>query len=248
MMKTRLPNKNNMIKLMALMLICTAFYACEEKKGSNTDPNNPEKNPPVSESTAAQLTTNLMVTPNAGLVQQLENSVISIFLANPQCGVADSVSLSGASQAGAIPGFSFKIKWNYLLNCVPPPAVLNLAFKGESTFDTQAMSGKNTDSGTVSVVHDASRNFLVKTTGVVSGVENTKTTPVNTVNATLTIVTSSITISSTTAQILSGDATVKLTGSNSGGNFSYSGTIKFLGNNQATLTLDSGKSYPITWS
>ncbi|WP_162847030.1 hypothetical protein [Mucilaginibacter gracilis] len=49
-------------------------------------------------------------------------------------------------------------------------------------------------------------------------------------------------------QILSGSATVAISGSStSGKSFTYNGTITFLGGNKATLVLNSGASYTIQW-
>jgi hypothetical protein len=50
-------------------------------------------------------------------------------------------------------------------------------------------------------------------------------------------------------QILSGTATVSISGSTSGGkSFSYSGTLTFNGSQTATPVFGNGNSYSISWS
>jgi hypothetical protein len=64
----------------------------------------------------------------------------------------------------------------------------------------------------------------------------------------LIIKSTNINVDKTSFKILSGTATVTVSGaSSSGKSFNFNGTITFNGDNKATLVLNSGASYNIQW-
>jgi len=202
----------------------------------------------VTEADAAELTTDAIVPANAGLVLQVNSSVTVYKNVSLGCGVQKDSSISGSSISGVVPAYSYSLNWNYLLNCSTSQFTAGLS--GSSSYDGLRMSSTDNSAGSLvlSGLQPSTTAYTLNTSYTRNGSQTSKIGNTNTFASKLTITSSNIAIDKTSLQILSGTASVAITGTSTSGNsFSFSGTVTFLGGNKATLVLNSGASYSISW-
>jgi len=244
-------HKMNILKIALLAGIAAGltFGASSCHKDSSTTPSTTTT---VTEADAAELTTDAVAPSSGGMVAQLNTSV-SINTSVPlSCGVAKDSTIAKSSATGATPTYSYNLSWNYLLNCNGIiPSTLTFNFTGNASYDGLSMSSNDKSTGQfiLSGLQPASSQYVFNTTYNRAGNTASKIARQYTFTSNLTIKSTNIAVDKSSLQILSGSATVSITAtSSSGKTFTFNGTITFLGGKKATLVLNSGVSYPISWS
>jgi hypothetical protein len=242
-MKTTLKSKTTLLSIIVAMALTLGIYSCKKDAAiSTTD---------ITEADAAELSTDAIVPLNAGLVSQVNSSVSAYKATAFSCGVQKDSTIVGASATGATPSYNYLLKWSYILSCnglVPNQLALN--FTGSSSYSGTLMSSNDNSTGefVLTGLPASSSAYTLNTTYVRNGSQTSKIGRNATFTSKFTITSSNITVDKTTLLILSGSATVSLTGSSSNGSsFSYGGTVTFLGANKAKLVLNSGVVYNIQW-
>jgi hypothetical protein len=205
----------------------------------------------VTEADAAELTTDAVTPTTGGFALQVNSSVTIYKTVALSCGVKKDSTLTKTSAAGATPSYSYNLSWNYMLTCTGiVPNQLTFNFTGSHTFDGTRMSsnGNSTGGFVLTNLQPSASTYTLSTSFTHTGTETSKIARKYTFTSNLSITSSNILVDKTTLKIVSGSAAVKLTGSSSSGkSFSFAGTITFLGDNKATLLLNSGASYAIQW-
>lgn len=156
------------------------------------------------------------------------------------CGstVTDSVTNSGGN--GSITFTSF-YKYARTLTCnansQPDNLVNNISFKG--SFDGPRLS--STDAGNASVkiagLTANASNFVINGNYNRTGAFTSKVGAKASGNSVIIITASNVLLSKPARNIISGTATIALSGSTKNGAFNYAGNVVFTGNNMATLSI-----------
>ncbi|WP_429381578.1 hypothetical protein [Mucilaginibacter sp. UYCu711] len=189
------------------------------------------------------------VTDNVGLnAQTLNNSVSAggqqvnaIGSSRQACGttLADSLTISSAANSSVT--FSAFYKYVRTLNCntssQPDNLVNTITFKGN--FDGPRLT--STDAGTSSITIAGltanATNFIINGTYNRKGSFTSKVGGKPSGSSNVTITATNVLLSKPGREILSGSATITISGSAAAGTFNYTGILIFKGSNQATLTV-----------
>jgi hypothetical protein len=167
------------------------------------------------------------------------------------CGDKKDTTINYSSPTSVIPNYAYSLSWNYQLNCSGAiPNSFVFGFTGSSSYTGALMqSGDNsTGSLTLADIQPTASNYSLMSSYERSGKQISKIGEQKIFTSDLKITSTNILISKATEQIVSGTATVSITGASSNGNsFNFGGTITFLGNKKATLVLNSGTTYNIQW-
>jgi hypothetical protein len=144
---------------------------------------------------------------------------------------------------------NYTFKYSHTLNCnssnVPDNVINALTYKG--TFDGPRLSSSNSGSAHVTIagLSPTALDFVVNGEYVRDGSFQSKVGNKASGNSHIDIVGTNITISKTDRKIVSGSATISITGTGPKGNsFSYTGTIVFNGDGTALLTIN-GTAYTV---
>lgn len=188
------------------------------------------------------------VTDNVGLNAQTLNSVSAggqqvnaTGLARQACGTTLTDSLTISSNTNSSVTFSAFYKYARTLNCntssQPDNLVNAITFKGN--FDGPRLT--STDAGTSSVTIAGltanATNFVINGTYNRKGSFTSKVGGKPSGSSNVTITATNVLLSKPGREILSGSATITISGSAAAGTFNYTGILIFKGSNQATLTV-----------
>jgi hypothetical protein len=145
---------------------------------------------------------------------------------------------------------NYFFKYSHTLNCnssnVPDNVINTLTYKG--SFNGPRLSSTNSGSANVTIagLSPTATNFVVNGEYIRDGSFQSKVGNKASGNSHIDIVGTNITLSKLARKILSGTATITITGTGPKGNsFSYNGTITFNGDGTATLALSGGATYTI---
>jgi hypothetical protein len=165
-----------------------------------------------------------------------------------ECGTTLTDSVTRAITIDSV-SINYFFKYSHTLNCnassLPDNLVNTLAYSG--SFNGPRLSSSNSGSATVTIagLTQASANFVLNGEYKRSGSFQSKVGNKATGNSNVDIVGTNISLSKPDRKILSGNATISITGTGPRGvSFSYTGTIVFNGDNTATLTIN-GDAYTI---
>jgi hypothetical protein len=232
--------------LLTVAVLTSAGIAACKKDAANTSTGT------VTEADMAQLTTDAVIPSTGGLVEQTNTSVNIYTGSKLSCGDTKDTTIAKSSTTGVTPSYSYLLAWNYTLNCNGVvPSQFNFTFTGNSSYNGVLMSANDSSTGTLALsgLQLTAADYVYNTYYERSGSETSKIAQQNTFTSKIIIQSTNIIIAKSTDEITSGTASVAITGaSTSGKSFKFNGTITFLGNQQATLVLNSGKSYPIQWN
>lgn len=183
---------------------------------------------------------------NSGLTVNSTQATASVHQA---CGttVTDSVTRNVTADSVTI---NYFFKYAHTLNCnvnnLPDNVIDTLTYNG--SFDGPRLSSTNTGSGKAKIagLTPTATNFVINGEFKRDGSFQSKVGNKVSGNSHIDIVGTNITLSKMDRKIISGTATITITGTGPKGNsFSYSGTITFNGDNTATLKITGGASYTI---
>jgi hypothetical protein len=207
--------------------------------------------PPSGEAIAAQLIANATYPSTYGVIAQI-NSTVHTF--QTAWKYPNDTTVTAASANGIIPSFNYTSIWLDTLSRIEqgtPPTAVGLKgsynFKGTGSYDDGSFFSSNYSDAGVFVIAYLYSNLPFNMTYTRSETIVSKTGAKNTFTDKFTWNSTNILVNNTTHIIMSGTATVGLQVTVSGQVSTYNGTITFSGNNQASLVLNSGKSYPLAW-
>jgi hypothetical protein len=231
--------------LMATCVISLVSISACKKDASSTSTT-------VTEADAAELSADAIVPANGGLTIQASSSVSMYADASTKlsCGIKKDTTITGASIAGAVPSYSYSLNWNYQLDCDTNPQQFTFNFTGSSAYSGALMTSNDSSTGTFLVATTPlASDYTVNTSYERKGNQTSKVGRQNSFTSDLKITSSNVMIDKTSQEIVSGTGSISITGATTGGkSFSFGGTVKFLGGKKATVTLNSGVSYPIQWN
>ena len=241
-MKNLLKNKK-LVTALSILLVCgIALSSCKKETETDTE---------VNEADAVELTTNAIVSSTGGLSLQISSNVNVYKTVLLNCGVQKDSTITKTSAVGAVQAYNYNLKWSYLLSCNgTTPSQLTGNFTGSSTYDGLRMSSNDNSTGSfiLTGLTAGSTSYSLNTNYSRSGTQTSKIGRNYNFTSSVNIKSTNIFVDKTTQQILSGTGSVAITGaSTSGKSFSFNGNITFLGANKATLVLNSGTSYTISW-
>jgi hypothetical protein len=183
---------------------------------------------------------------NSGLTVNSTQATNSLHQA---CGTTVTDSLTRNITADSVT-INYFFKYSHTLNCnvnsQPDNVIDTVTYNG--TFDGPRLSSTNSGSAKVRIagLTLAATNFVINGEFKRDGSFQSKVGNKASGNSHIDIVGTNIIISKVNRKIISGTATITITGTGPKGNsFSYTGTIKFNGDGTATLTLSGGASYTI---
>ncbi|MBS1521518.1 MAG: hypothetical protein JST50_11005 [Bacteroidetes bacterium] len=177
------------------------------------------------------------------------NSTQATASVHQECGttLTDSVTRNITVDSVTV---NYFFKYAHTLNCnssnVPDNVIDTLNYKG--SFDGPRLSSSNSGNAKVTIagLSPSATDFVVNGQYTRDGSFQSKVGNKASGNSHISIVGTNITLSKPGRKILSGTATINITGTGPKGNsFSYSGTITFNGDGTATLAWSGGASYTI---
>jgi hypothetical protein len=206
----------------------------------------------VSIDDAANAITEAVSPESSGMVAQTETAVVIVNTSTLPCGTESDTAFSGQNPSGTTVTYSYAYNSSRMLTCDNGvPQKFEFDFSGKTSYDAPRISSSDSARGQFSItgLQPSASQYVFDETYTRNGSESSKIGNKNSFTSTIAFQSSNITVDKTTQQILSGTATVTIIGATTNGkSFSYSGTITFLGNKQATLVLGSGNTYSISWS
>lgn len=155
------------------------------------------------------------------------------------CGttIADSSSFSGYNNAVT---FSAFYKFTRTLNCNsvgPDNVITTVVFHGNYDGPRITSSDSGNANVTIGGLSSAATSYVINGSYDRKGSFTSKVDTKASGSSHVVITVSNVTLTKPLRTITSGTATVTISGTTTSGTFSYTGTIVFSGNNQATLTV-----------
>lgn len=228
-------------------MMVVLLNSCKKENTSSTTDS-------ISEEDAAEAITQSVSAESGGMTAQSYNAieVTNTELSTLPCGITFDSSVSIASESGAAITYAANLSWNWTLTCnnLSIPEVLNFNISGSSSYNAPRMSSddNSTASFKITGLQPSATAYTMNANYERNGTQQSKVLNKNSFSSTIILESTDLIISKTTQQITSGTATASISGaSSSGKSFSYSGTVTFLGNKQATLVMASGNTYNIAW-
>jgi hypothetical protein len=212
---------------------------------------------------AADAVTQAVTPESAGMVSQTEAAVVVLNNSGSSpvapsstvltaCGMTTDTVFAGSNASGAAITYSYSYSSSRVLSCNNDiPQQFAYEFAGKWSYDAPRISSDDSASAqlTITGLQTDVSQYTFNGAYVRNGSETSKIGNKLSFSSSITLNVTSLVIDKSTDEILSGSADVTISGATSGGeSFSYSGTLTFLGNKQATLVLGSGNTYSITWS
>lgn len=250
-------NRNPFTKS-ALLFVCLAagisLVAPSCKKDDDAEPK-----AGVTEAQAVTVVSDAMINSNSGLVTQVNlAAMIASGMSTERkgarlselCGLSMADSTSGSANTNTT-SFSYKMSWNYELNCVQEvPQYLALAFTSKVNLSNEKMTAADNSAASfkVSGLADTDSIFIFNQKYDRTGEIVSKTDEMPSFSSVIAYTATDVKVSKATHRIISGTAALTISGRDSKGNsYKYAGTITFKGNQKATLLVGGGSSYELTW-
>jgi len=165
------------------------------------------------------------------------------------CGttLSDSSNFSGTS---ASVSFNYFAKYTHTLNCnseeQPDNIVNTLTYNGTFSGPRISTTANGTANATIAGLSQTATNFVVNGEYKRAGTFTSKIGNMATGNSNLDIVVTNLTLSKPARTIVSGTATITLTGVAGSKSYSFTGNVTFNGDGTATLVITGGSTYVIT--
>lgn len=235
--------RNKTTFMSAVMMIMLTISSCKKDEQENEEA--------VSEQESAEVISKSMDSDNSGLVEQIEESVemANLILQNPVCALQyDSTIVKSYSSAKR--SLSYTFNWGYQVNCtnnIPSNVTLNYASDGSYT--SIRMDGNDEATGAIVLTQllSSQSSYMADIDYERIGNQTSKIGNESSFSSTLTITGSGIEVDKTSYEVLGGSASFAISGSSDNGNvYSFSGSISFLGNGQATVSFSNGSQYTIS--
>ena len=230
--------------LSSVTILLLAAAACKKDNNNSSTA--------VTADDAADAITQTVTPESAGLVAQTQTATVIVSTGSYDCGIEKDTAFTGTNVSGAAITYSYAFASSRLLTCgngIPQSFAWN--FQGKTSYDAPRISSGDSSKAqfTITGLQPSASQYVFNQSYIRYGSEISKVRNKTSFTSTITIKTTNLTVDKASSSIVSGTASVSISGSTSSGrSFSYSGTITFLGNKQATLDLGNGNKYSITWS
>lgn len=212
----------------------------------------------VSQEQVASVVTQSVVS-QGGVIEQVNTATLAVYGLEGRksggrlsdfCGKSNEDNFSGSGEASGIK-FSYDLGWSYALACTQDvPTEFSFNFNGKTSFETDKFSTKDSSIATYKIggLGEASANWVFNQAFDRAGSLISKTADIPSFNSTIHYVAADIKVSKETREIVSGTATVKVTGVDLKGNaFKFEGTITFQGSRKAVFTVTGGSNFELKW-
>jgi hypothetical protein len=238
------------IKLSFVVMLLLGAVACRKNDYSSRSFNNGNNN--VSNSEAADMVAASLSINSNGVVDIAEDVTLnaaSMASGHITCGETKSDTISRQNPSGLSTTYSYSLKYNYVVNCNASSQhdSLSSSLIYSGSFSNKSLSSANSGSSifNVSGLTGDSTNYVINGEYKRAGSFTSKTDTTSTGNNNIDIAIKALTLKKPFRIITGGNATISVTGSvPKKGNFSYTGTLVFNGDNTAALTLN-GTTYKI---
>lgn len=244
-----LGNKVTRFVIAGGIVALAGISACKKDNNSNSS-----KSTTVTEADAVELTTDA-VSPSTGGFDAQVNASVSIYItysSTLSCGTKKDTTVSYSSPTNFIPNYAYNLSYAYELDCNSGiPSQFSFSFSGSSSYNGALMTSSDNSTGAFTVANPNATGSTYSATSSYerSGKQTSKVGYQKSFTSDFKMSSTNLLVDKGTHEIASGTATVSITGTSSDGkSFSFSGTITFLGSKKATLVLNSGASYNITWN
>ncbi|MCF6406941.1 hypothetical protein L3C95_28840 [Chitinophaga filiformis] len=212
----------------------------------------------VTQEQAATVVSQTVVS-QGGIVEQIGQTTLAVSAMEARqaggklsdfCGKSTDGSIGAAGTANGIT-YDYKLSWLYSLACngdVPTEFTFN--FNGKTAIETDKFKTNDSCTSTYKLkgLGTSSTSWEVSQTFDRAGKFVSKTTDLPSFTSAVHYESVSIKIDKQTREIVSGTATVKITGADSKGNvFKYEGTISFQGNRKAVFIVNGGSNFQLSW-
>jgi len=242
-------NKRLLLSVIIFLALVLATFSC---KKSNSTSGSSSATDTVTTDDAANAVSDAVSPASAGMVAQTQTTVVIINTDDLACGEVKDTAFSGQNAVGAAITYSYAYSSNRLLTCnADVPSSFQFNFSGKNSYSAAYIASDDSAQGnfTVTGLSPGASQYVFNASYIRNGSETSKVRNQYTFTSNINIQSTNLTIDKSTQQIVSGTATVSISGAASNGkSFSYSGTITFSGGNQALLVLGNGNTYTITWS
>ncbi len=232
-------------KSVSLCAIVFSILSTSCKKSSDTSSTT------VTEDDAVEIVARSVDPSTGGLADQVNNNIAIIQNYSGYCGLQKDSTISHSASSTLV-SYSYALHWGWMLTCssLSVPQRFDFAFTGKSSYDAVRMSSNDSSIATATVtgLEPTSSQYTFNQSYTRKGSQVSKIRNQNSFTSTATLTSTDIKVDKGTKKIASGTASINITGASTSGNsFSYNGSITFLGNNTATVLLNSGTSYTIQW-
>lgn len=229
--------------LIGALALPVYFSSCEKNNETNTS---------VSAQEAGTVMAQAVDPGAGGLILQTEFSANLALATNSSifCGVRKDSTIAGQFN-GNNRTFEYSLALTRTLTCSNgTPSSYSHSFTGTGNYTSPAMSsaGNITGSFTLTGLEAGTGQVSLAQDYAYSGVQQSHAGSGRTLTSTVTIHSGNVKVDKITRQIVSGTATINVTGVvSTGESFNYDGTLTFLGGRQASLVVSGGSSTTIQW-
>ncbi|MBX2875672.1 MAG: hypothetical protein KTR30_26375 [Saprospiraceae bacterium] len=248
-MKTVCTQILSLKKLAFLLTLSIAFFGTACNKDTDATPN--EEAITAEESIA--LVEAALVEGAEGLTHEVEDAVevaelvLAKTLTNTYCGLGKDSTLVRSFDRPRLSG-SYSTSWNWLLNCDEQEIPVNLNFSRKATGSYESLRLSSDDKAESDWVLDDlvfGTEYVLNGTYQRVGTQASKVRQQNTFTSTVEFTVTDLSVGKVKRRINSGSAALLVVGQGSNGeSFSFSGTVDFLGDGAATVTIN-GEVYEI---
>jgi hypothetical protein len=227
-----------------LMLIAGVMTSCKKDKETKQ----------MESADAADAVESSLTTKSAGLIYELEELIpVTPGYILPSgdtifCNTQYDSTLSRNVNAGGFTG-SYNVNWDYIINCnglsIPQNMNMSMTTSGSSSTPRNNSTSSSTVSLTLTGLEFSATQIVVNGTASFSGSQTSRVRNQNTFTSNLSFNLSNLTFDKASQELLSGSATISMTGSvTDGDSYTFTGNVVFNGGGAATVTIN-GNSYTI---
>jgi hypothetical protein len=165
------------------------------------------------------------------------------------CGYSKDSTIVSINTSGTYT-WNYTFNWQWSVLCtggVPNSMNANYSMKG--VYDAPRMSSSDSAIANLAVTNlITGSQYTFNGTYTRDGSQISKIRNRNSFTSKAILGLTNVKVNKTTGKIDAGTATVSIVGATTGGSsFSYAGTVTFMGNQSATITLNSGAVYNVSW-
>lgn len=231
--------KMKSIKIFSIIAMMTIFAGC----------NNDDDDAFVSTDDAAEMVAASLSENSSGLTvvvsESADGSNIAVENSGGRvaaCGYSLSEEFTRTSPTGSEITYNYNFGYDYVLTCdqdAPLSIAVNITFDGEFDGTRLATSHSGTGDFNYTALDEAMTSFVLNGTYSQSGTFQSKVGNKNSGSSSIVITLDQINVDKSNQQIVSGSASVLITGNVTGkAAFNYTATVTFTGNKTGTLTIN----------
>ena len=242
LMKTKTKTPKQFIYLLAFIVVSVAVYSCDAvEEIINT----------ISESEAAAIVEGALQSRSGEVLSNIEDAAEQLVQAVLSGELCDTLYQKTVNQGfeGSRLVASYSSDIEYMLTCnsfdLPETGTFSGATNTTYTMPNVAGSGNGSVTAGVTGLELTASSIVFNGSYVRTGTQEVSVSESKTVNSTLTVAFTDVTVSKVGKMVESGSASFSLSGSTPQGEFVYEGTIVFNGEGTATVTIN-GNEYTVS--